>query len=195
MMRALLAHPFETQTALPAETPAVICKRRFGVEPEGNMADNKRQHYVPKSTLRYFALDFGSSSKPKQIRLVNIDSLKVVPRASLKEQCYQDYFYGKDLSIEKAFGELEGYFANVIRNMMGSRSIDERDGWHLVQMVALQKARTLRAEEEYNSMLDRMMKMLMYNRIEEEALRSVKIGMKDAANQNVAFALAMRRFC
>lgn len=114
-----------------------------------------------------------------------------MPRASLKEQCYQDYFYGKNLAIERAFGELEGYFASLVRKMMGSCSIDERDGWHLVQMITLQKARTLRAEEEMNSMIDRMMKMVMYNRIDEQALRSVKIGMKDAASQNVAFALAM----
>jgi hypothetical protein len=155
------------------------------------MADNKRQHYVPKSTLRYFAVDYGSNPKPRQIRLVNIASRKVIPNASLKEQCYRDYFYGKNLAIEKALGDIEGYFANLIRKMLTTRSIDERDGWHLVQMVALQKARTRRAEEEYNSMTDRMMKLLMYNRIEEKALRSVKIGIKDAANQNVAFTLAI----
>ncbi|MBZ9892974.1 DUF4238 domain-containing protein [Mesorhizobium sp. BR1-1-6] len=155
------------------------------------MADNKRQHYVPKSTLRYFALDLTSNPKPRQIRLVNIASQKVIPSASLKEQCYRDYFYGKNLATEKALGDMEGYFANLIRKMSTTGSIDERDGWHLIHMVALQKARTLRAEEEYNSMADRMMKLLMYNRIDEKALRSLKIGLKDAANQNVAFALAM----
>ncbi|MBA3040523.1 MAG: DUF4238 domain-containing protein [Alphaproteobacteria bacterium] len=155
------------------------------------MADNKRQHYVPKSTLRYFALDLVSNTKPRQIRLINIATQKVIPVASLKDQCYRDYFYGKNLAIEKALSTMEGYFAHLIRRMLTTRSIDERDGWHLIQMVALQKARTLRAEEEYNSMIDRMMKLLMYNRIDEHALRSVKVELKDAANQNVAFALAM----
>lgn len=155
------------------------------------MADNKRQHYVPKSTLRYFALDFASSPKPRRIRLVNIASRKVIGSASLREQCYRDYFYGKNLAIEKALGDLEGFFADLVRNMMKTRSIDERDGWHLVQMIALQKARTLRAEQEYNSMTDRLMKLVMYNRFDEQTLRSVKIGLKDSPNQNVAFALAM----
>jgi len=103
----------------------------------GTMADNKRQHYVPNSTLRYFALDLGANPKPRQIRLVNIASQKVIPSASLKGQCYRDYFYGKNLAIEKALGDMEGHFANLIRKMLTSRSIDERDGWHLIQMVAL----------------------------------------------------------
>ena len=146
---------------------------------------------MPKSTLRYFASDLGSKhSKPRQIRLVNIARQKVIPSASLKEQCYRDYFYGKNLAAEKALGDVEGYFANLVRKMMTTCSIDERDGWHLTQMVALQKARTLRAEEEHNSMIDRIMKLIMYNRIDEKDLRSVKIELKHASNLNVALALA-----
>ncbi|MFY8105533.1 MAG: DUF4238 domain-containing protein, partial [Elstera sp.] len=118
------------------------------------MADNKRQHYVPKSTLRYFASDFGVK-KPRQIRLFNIASQKIIPNASLKEQCYRDYFYGKNLAIEKSLADMEGYFAALVRKMINTRSIDERDGWQLIQMVALQKSRTLRSEEEINNMTNR----------------------------------------
>lgn len=102
------------------------------------MADNKRQHYVPKSTLRYFALDSDTKQEPRQIRLFNISSQKIIPNASLKEQCYRDYFYGKNLAIEKALADMEGYFATLVRKMINTRSIEERDGWDLIQMVALQ---------------------------------------------------------
>lgn len=155
------------------------------------MADNKRQHYVPKFTLRRFASDPDRKPEPRQINLVNIARAKVVRGASLKEQCYRDYFYGKNTTIEKTLGQLEGYFSALTRRMIETRSIEERDGWHLVQMVALQKARTLRAEEEMNDMMEKFIKLAMYGRIDEQALRGVKLSINDAANRNVAQALAL----
>ncbi|MER9178148.1 DUF4238 domain-containing protein [Mesorhizobium sp. M0955] len=155
------------------------------------MADNKRQHYVPKSTLRHFASDPNRHPKPRQINLVNIAAAKVVRGASLKEQCYQDYFYGKNTAIEKALGQVEGYFSSLVRKMIGTRAIDERDGWHLVQMVALQKARTLRAEEELNGMMEKLIKLFMYNRVDEHDLRKSRIKINNASNRNVGHALAL----
>ncbi len=155
------------------------------------MADNKRQHYVPKSTLRYFACDPDRIPEPRQINLVNIARGKIVRGASLREQCYRDYFYGKNTAIEKALGQLEGYFSALTRKMISTRSIDERDGWHLVQMVALQRARTLRAEEELNSITEKLIKLFMYNRVNEQDLRQVRIGVKGAATQSVGQALAL----
>lgn len=156
------------------------------------MADNKRQHYVPKATLRHFACDVERDHpKRRQINLVNIAGAKIVRGASLREQCYRDYFYGKHTPIEKALGQLEGYFAALTRKMINAGSIDEQDGWHLVQMVALQRARTLRAEEELNSMMEKLIKLFMYNRIEERNLRDIRIGIKDAASLSVGQALAL----
>ena len=146
---------------------------------------------MPKSTLRYFAYDLGRQPKARQINLVNIQRRKVVLKASLGEQCYKDYFYGKNTAIEKALGQVEGHFSSLVRKMIDTRSIDERDGWHLIQMVMLQKARTLRAEEELNGMVDKLVKLLMYNRIDEHVLRKTRIGIKDAVNYNVGHALAL----
>jgi hypothetical protein len=153
------------------------------------MADNKRQHYVPKSTLRYFASDFGIKQKPRQIRLFNIANQKIIPNAPLKEQCYGDYFYGKNLAIEKSLGDMEGYFAALVRKMINTRSIDERDGWHLIQMVALQKSRTLRSEEEINIMTNRMMKFLMHGHLEENSIRNINIIIKNSINHSVLINL------
>lgn len=155
------------------------------------MADNKRQHYVPKSLLRRFAVDFETKRKPRQINLVNLASGKIVRGASLSEQCYVDYFYGKSLLIEKALGQLEGSHAELTRKIIENRSIEDCDGWSIVQMLILQKARTLRAEEEYNSMAEKMARLWLHGRVSEEALRSVKIRLKNAANHNVATTLAV----
>lgn len=65
------------------------------------MPDHQRQHYVPKFYLKWF------SSNERQINLYNWKSGKTIFNASLKEQCYRDYFYGAD----GADGELEGVFA------------------------------------------------------------------------------------
>lgn len=155
------------------------------------MAENKRQHYVPKWTLRYFASDPERWPRSRQINIVNISKYKVIRGASLGDQCYRDYFYGKDLVIERALCEIESKFSDLVRKIINDRSIDNRDGWHLVQMVALQRARTLRAEEELNSMIDPLIKLFLYNKADEEDLRQVRIKVKEAANRNVAYALAL----
>ncbi|WNJ87943.1 DUF4238 domain-containing protein [Bosea sp. 685] len=155
------------------------------------MADNKQQHYVPKATLRHFACDPDRQPKPRLINLINISRGKVVRGASLADQCYRDYFYGKDTRVEKALGGAEGYFASLVRKMITTRSIDERDGWHLVQMVSLQRGRTLRAEQELNGMTDKMIKLFMFNKIGEDDLRRVRIGLEGAARLNVAQSLAI----
>lgn len=155
------------------------------------MPENKRQHFVPKYTLRRFSCDPKRKPEPRQINLVNIAQLKIIRGASLREQCYRDYFYGKNTAVEKRLGDLEGYFSTLTRTMIDTKSINEPDGWHLVQMVALQKARTMFAEEDINSIADRLIKLAMHNRIEEEALRRIKISVKDAASYNIAQALTL----
>ena len=79
------------------------------------MPDNKRQHYVPKSVLRRFACDLDRDPEPRQINLVNISRLKIVREASLKEQCYRDYFYGQKTAVEKQLSLLEGFYSALTR--------------------------------------------------------------------------------
>jgi hypothetical protein len=151
------------------------------------MPDNKRQHYVPKSTLRHFACD----ADERQINIINIKRGRIISRASLRDQCYRDYFYGKATQVEQNLCQMEGIFAGLARKMIGSNKIDRLDGLHIVMMIALQRARTLRAEEEINGMVDKMAKLMMFNRVSEEELRKVRVGLTDSASFMVGQALAL----
>lgn len=155
------------------------------------MPNNKRQHYVPKSTLRQFACDPDRKPESRQINLVNISRSKIIRSASLKEQCYRDYFYSQKTAVEIQLSSLEGVYSALTRKMIQSKSIDDRDGWHIVQMVALQKGRTLRAEEEINGMMEKLIKLMMYNRIDESALQFMRIKMSGTAHLNVGQSLIM----
>jgi len=155
------------------------------------MADNKRQHFVPKSTLRRFASDAATPQEPRQIHLVNIDSGKIIRNASLKTQCYRDYFYGRDLVVEKLLGPVEGEFVALTNKMIDTSSMEERAGWNLVRMIMLQRGRTLRADAESNEIINRMAKLLLYNRVPEQDLRNTRIGVTEGARLNVAYALRL----
>jgi Protein of unknown function (DUF4238) len=62
------------------------------------MPNNKRQHYVPKSTLKHFAYD----EAQRRINIININLGKIIRGASLRYQCYRDYFYWKTENVEQS---------------------------------------------------------------------------------------------
>jgi len=151
------------------------------------MPENKRQHYVPKSSLKHFACD----KNKKQINIINIKRQKVIRSASLRDQCYRDYFYGQATEVEKSLSQLEGIFGVIVYKMIGSNTIDLRDAFHLSMMISLQKSRTLRAESHMNVMVDKIAKLMMYNRAEEDFLRKIYIHLENTANMMVGEALLM----
>src|ERR1700730_14803707 len=153
------------------------------------MPHNKRQHFVPKFLLKNFASD----SDGRQISLINLKRMLVVRGASLKEQCYRDYFYGTSNVLEKQLGVMEGRFAARISEMLQSgnvlRSLEVRSD--LVILLALQRSRTLLAEEETNAMADQFAKLMMYNKIDREVLKKTEIRIKEAASQSVLLSLIL----
>jgi hypothetical protein len=76
------------------------------------MPDNKKHHFVPKFYLRKFSAD------EKSIGIFNIASRRMVSGGNLGNQCYRDYFYGKDSAVEKALGGMEDSAAIVISKMI-----------------------------------------------------------------------------
>ncbi len=75
------------------------------------MATNKNQHYVPQCYLREFSMEGANSA----INLFNIDRKKFIACAPIKNQCSKNYFYGKDLRIEKALQPIEGEYSSVLK--------------------------------------------------------------------------------
>jgi hypothetical protein len=78
------------------------------------MASNKNQHFVPRCYLRPFTLDGTQSAA---INLYNIDRRRFIPNAPLKHQCSGDYFYGKDIQLEKAIQLIEVAYATAIKQI------------------------------------------------------------------------------
>lgn len=77
------------------------------------MPNNKNQHFVPRCYLR----PFSENDKGKTIRLLNIDSGRVVNYAPVKNQCSRDYFYGKDFRHESKIQKIESEYAVVLNDI------------------------------------------------------------------------------
>ena len=76
------------------------------------MAEKKKQHYVPRFYLKYFS----TTPEATHIGLCVKESGKTVRQAGLKNQAYENYFYGKDTKIEDGLSEIEAKAASVIFN-------------------------------------------------------------------------------
>jgi hypothetical protein len=77
------------------------------------MAEKKRQHYVSKFYLKLFSWD-----DKKLINIYNISRKQIIHNGALEKQCYEDYFYGKDLVIENSLGTIENAVPSIIENII-----------------------------------------------------------------------------
>jgi hypothetical protein len=67
------------------------------------MAEYKKQHYIPQFYLRNFSTD------RRRVCLFLLAQKKAVRDVNIKGQCVRDYFYSKDIEVEKALsGLIEG---------------------------------------------------------------------------------------
>ncbi len=85
------------------------------------MAENKRQHFVPQFYMRKFSVD----AERKLISLYVIDGERHVPAASIRDQAYEDYFYGK-AGVEDDLKELEAVVSPIIAKAIGENALPER---------------------------------------------------------------------
>ena len=75
----------------------------------------KRQHYVPRLLLRSF------SSDPQRRMLCVRTRERTVVGASMRDQCYSDYLYGADGSVEcQGSGELIGLSSGELIHRIGA---------------------------------------------------------------------------
>ncbi len=151
------------------------------------MPTNKRQHYVPKHMLKRFAAD----AEGKRVNLLHISTQKTVRGASLREQCYKDYFYGTNLEIERNLSLIEGSQSLLVEEIIASATINPFRTADIALLFALQRARTLRSENETSGVMNALMKLAMYGRIDADVLRNVKISLTHGPNLNVTTALRM----
>lgn len=148
------------------------------------MPNNKKHHYVPRFYLKRFSPD------ERSISLWNVRNRIKVTSANLKHQCYKDYFYGKELKVEKALGLVEGHAAHIFRFIDEYRtppSHGSREHLTLVLYMLMQYGRTAYSADALDEMNDKMMKHLLGPKAEADGidLSKVTIGIKDSAQYSL----------
>lgn len=144
------------------------------------MPHNKKHHYVPRFYLKRFSPD------ERSICLWNINRKKLVPKANLKNQCYEDYFYGKELAVEKALGMVEDHASKILKLIDEYKiqpPLDGEDHITLVLYMLMQYGRTAYTADALDDVNDKMMKYLFGPQAEKEGIDLSKftIGIKDSA--------------
>ena len=138
------------------------------------MAKNKNQHYVPQFYLRNF------SSTGRSLNLLNISTGKIIVGDSIKNQCSEDYFYGRTILIEKAFGEIETNTGRMLKRVINDNYIPlakTQDHTILQLFIVTLHSRTKYKLEEMNEMVDRIGKSVLelHPDVEKNLLDKLKI--------------------
>lgn len=153
------------------------------------MPSNKRQHYVPKFYLRNFSPDESS------IAFYNLKSNASLNTASIKGQCYKDYFYGKDIQPDKALREIETEAGAIIKEIISTRELPpkfSKEHKVLMTYVLLQHARTVNAGTEYDEAADKQLKHIFLRCRGDrrpEDLKGVRIKWDNAVRQSLIHAM------
>jgi Protein of unknown function (DUF4238) len=138
------------------------------------MPHNKKHHYVPKFYLRNFSPD------GRSIGIHNIPSKRTIPSGNLSNQCYRNYFYGKQPSIEHALAGIEGAAAQVIGNLLqGQKPPASLSNEHIVlsHFIVLQAARTEYEAEAEAEATDKVFKTVYREELRD--LKNYRIGFDD----------------
>ena len=100
------------------------------------MAEKKKQHYVPKVYLKYFALD------GKTINLFHIETQNLYTSIPFNSQFKDKYYYSPNLIVENALGVYENTFDNAFYKVKASMELNNCDFKIIMTFALLQKHRT-----------------------------------------------------
>jgi len=154
------------------------------------MARQKKHHYVPRFYLKLF------SESGLSVNLFNILSERAVIGANLKNQCYRNYFYGKDSRTEDALSLIEGVMSGIIRSVISDCVLPPKtseDRVTFLLYILIQNARTVYSSDALDEQLDKLMKHLIEPQIKEmnldaEQLHRIKITHENSARFGLAVA-------
>jgi hypothetical protein len=79
------------------------------------MPNNKNQHYVPQLHLKNFSED------RKSIGVYHIPSNRFVRSSPIRHEASEDYFYGKDSSIDERLKKIENAAGKLIKEITSIR--------------------------------------------------------------------------
>lgn len=154
------------------------------------MPHNKKHHYVPRFYLKRF------SPNGRSINLWNIKNERKILSANLKHQCYKNYFYGKELEVEKALGVVEGQSSHIFRlidKFQAPPPHGSDDYLTLVIYMLMQHGRTAYSADSLDEMSDKLIKHLMGPKAKEDGidLSKITIGIKESAQYSLGITTQM----
>lgn len=123
------------------------------------MPEKKNQHYVPRFYLKKF-----SDENKARVNLYNISRGMLVEGASIKGQCVEPYFYGKNSDIENLFGDIEAIVSKVIERLLVTNRIPDRKSPEchaFLFYIILQHYRTKHAVEQNDETTDKLIKAFL----------------------------------
>lgn len=104
------------------------------------MAEKKKQHFVPKFYMALFA------NENKEFAIYNVGNRVCTYPVPYKNQCYKNYYYGKDGVWENKLSILESKWADVFRLALNGKTLSEEQINLLKQFALYQRQRTLGQE-------------------------------------------------
>lgn len=122
--------------------------------------EKKNQHYIPKFYLR----NFSYQNNEKQIGVYNIFNEVFYQTAQLKHQGSKNFFYGDDGKIEDKLSNIEGKLAGIIRNIILTRTIPQKntdDHYNLLLFIALTDVRNPVSIEGFRDSLNEMRRQIL----------------------------------
>lgn len=149
------------------------------------MAENKKQHYVPKFYLKLFSNSHSSS----HIKIFVKSTNKIIPNGDLKNQTCENYFYGKDIKIEKEFSKIEDEVSRIVSEITESKTLPKLqnvDYKSLWIFTFLQNSRTKYRADETNEMINKTLKTIFKNDIRlKDKIDEVEFGYKNPVLLNL----------
>jgi hypothetical protein len=106
----------------------------------------KKQHFVPQFYMRNFCLD-------ERLRSYQFDHSEEFPPTHISNICYEDYFYSEDKEVEEAMSQLEGKWANILREVINNQRIESITEWeyyYLLVFLTYTHFRTKSSKHESN---------------------------------------------
>lgn len=157
------------------------------------MPHNKKHHYVPRFYLKKF------SNNGRSVCVYNLPSKKIITDANLKNQCYKNYMYGADNTVEHALANIE-YQISILFNGIDHfgflpPAFSEPHAF-FVMATLVQYGRTQHSADSMDEFFDKMFKNTFKKQFEAEHrdidLDDFIIGIKDSASY--ATGMAMKGF-
>ena len=150
------------------------------------MSKFRKQHYVPKFLLKKF------SSDGKNIGIYLKDKNLYKGSLPFADQCYKDYFYGKDGDIEQQLSKME-YEASILFNQLESmekKLFLSEDIQLIVFFLVVQQNRTKASTENYIHKMDVFYKKLLSGHpdIKDNDLEKLRLNVPNASLYQLYFA-------